>query len=65
LNRPGQADFKGANSFAVSAGASVDFKIADRITYRVINGDCLQMQTEARTYRDRRVSTGIRLSFWK
>jgi hypothetical protein len=60
-----QTTFNGANARTVSAGASLDLKLTDRLLFRVLQADYLRMRWKELAPRDTRYSTGIRLSFGK
>ena len=55
--------FNGANEFAVSLGGSVDYKVSDRLTYRIVQPEYLLMNVKGAPTPDRRISTSIRFSF--
>jgi hypothetical protein len=63
LSGPSSSRFNGANEFAVSLGGSVDYKISDHLTYRIVQREYLFMNVNGTPTPDRRTSTSIRFSF--
>ena len=60
-----ESKFNGANQFAVSVRGNLDYRFTDRLKYRIVQTEYLRMDVEGKTQIDRRVSTGLRLSFGK
>jgi len=64
-----QFAYGGANLFAASLGGSVDYRISDRFSYRVIQPELLTTVSNAggtlRAYPNAQVSTGLVFSFGK
>ncbi len=60
----GGASGGGTNAFAMAFGGGVDVKVADRVAFRVIQGDWLVFRSEGYTSKkNARVSTGIVFRF--
>ena len=55
----------GANQAAASVGASADWRIYDRLTYRLIQPEWLFLGTGGSTTRDFRLSTGLHFELGK
>ena len=64
-----QFAYGGSNRFAASLGGSVDYRISDRLSYRIIQPELLTTVTNAggtlRAYPNVRISTGLVFRFGK
>ena len=60
----GGASGGGTNAFAMAFGGGVDVKVADKVAFRLVQGDWLVLRSEGFTSKkNARISTGIVLHF--
>ena len=60
----GGASGGGANAFAMAFGGGVDVKVADKVAFRLIQGDWLVLSSEGFTSKkNARISTGVVFRF--
>lgn len=55
----------GANGLAMSLGGSIDYRVSDHLTYRIVQPEHLVISVEGSQRSDSRLSTGLRFSFGK